>query len=186
MVWGRMPSLFPFLYFNSKIRQPYLPAGFETIHSQLQCNIIHDVWSCGCSEAIAKGIKGSRDLWVKDKNFFSPNFSSVKHCTNKNEKLAFLQPYYPDYFPALSECLSQLLFDSFSCLRLYGNVRNRKASVSITKWCSLELCWVLLSAAPRIMSSRVKHEKFCLSANEIIPSLCWLPARLWNGIDVEH
>lgn len=103
---------------------------------------------------------------MEDKNFFSPNFSSLKHCTNKNENLAFLQPYFPHCFPVLSEGLHQLLFDPLSCLGLHWNVRYRKTSVYLTKWCGLEHCWVLLSAAPYIKSSGVKCEKLCLSENQ--------------------
>lgn len=36
------------------------------------------------AEATARGIKISRDLWIEDKNFFSPNFSSVRLCTKWN------------------------------------------------------------------------------------------------------
>jgi len=61
------------------------------------------------AEATAREIKISRDLWIEDKNFFSPNFSSVRLCTKWNGKLAFLQTYFPRYFPALSEGLGQML-----------------------------------------------------------------------------
>lgn len=111
---------------------------------------------------------------MEDKNFFSPNFSSLKHCTNKNETLAFLQPYFPHCFPALSEGLHQLLFDSLSCLGLYRNVRYRKTSVYITKQWGLEHCWVLLSAAPYIKSSGVKREKLRLSENQDNSQFMWI------------
>lgn len=143
--------------------------SFETVHSHICCTIIqliHEVKSYGCSQVIAKGIKSSRDLWMKDKNFLSSNFSSLKHCTNKNENLAFRQLNFSHYFPASSEGLHQLFFNSLSLLGLNRNFKNRKTSVYITKQCGLEHCWVLLSAAPHIKSSGAKCKKLCLSESQ--------------------
>lgn len=104
---------------------------------------------------------------MEDKNFFSPNFSSLKYCTNKNENLAFLQPYFPHCFPALSEGLHQLLLDSLSCLGLYRNVKYRKTSGYITK-CTEFSFMLLLTSSPVVLTVR---SYICLKTN-ITPNLC--------------
>lgn len=101
---------------------------------------------------------------MKDKNFLSSNFSSLKHCTNKNENLAFRQLNFSHCFPASS--LHQLFFNSLSFLGLNRNFKNRKTSVYITKQCGLEHCCILLSPAPHIKTSGVKCKKLCLSKSQ--------------------
>lgn len=103
---------------------------------------------------------------MKDKNFLSSNFSSLKHCTNENENLAFRQLNFSHCFPASSGGSHQLFFNSLSFLGLNRNFKNRKTSVYITEQCGVEHCWALLSAAPHIKSGGVKCGKSCLSQSQ--------------------
>lgn len=151
--------------------------SFGTIHSHIYRNIIqliHEVKSRGRSGATAKRIRRSRDLLLEDNNFFSPIFTSLKHCTMKKENLAFLLPHLFSRFNSTS-CY---LVDSLALGYTWMSVTERPLCTSLsrvvlntTKFSFL----LLLTSSPVLLNMRIN---VCL---KITPNLRWSSTRLWNG-----
>lgn len=115
---------------------------------------------------------------MKDKNFLSSNFSSLKHCTNKNENLAFRQLKFSHCFPASSEGLHQLFFNSLSFLGLNRISRHLCTSLSNVVLNTAEFSFLLLlTSSPVVLNVR---SYACPRAKTTL-NLCWSSTRLENG-----